>query len=302
MPEDRQDYDAVIVGAGIAGLNCAKHLRAAGLSTIVLEASFHIGGRCRTLHESDMKAPNSHGWWMYTEGSIGRGDAAHFDVGAEFIHGDGTSLYKMAKEKGWNLHKLFTWAQGDGGPNDEMVNGGAGYYYVDGNLYRFDELPPDFRETHEVLSGMAKEYPVAGKEDMETILRSRGISDRSERLVQAGYGNTAGGAFRVLSWRANCEAEHFYERDDGEHDFQIEQGFGDAVVGELEKDAGEVPVPVLQGSYGPAESISMIPPLPAWKRNAIQDGDTVGSKIDICMIYEIDDKRSRLAINVHNWQ
>lgn len=53
---------------------------------------------------------------------------------------------------------------------------------------------------------MAKEYPVAGKEDMETILRSRGVSDRSERLVQAGYGNTAGGAFRVLSWRANCEA------------------------------------------------------------------------------------------------
>ncbi|KAF4737644.1 Lysine-specific histone demethylase 1B, partial [Perkinsus olseni] len=101
-----------------------------------------------------------------------------------------------------------------------------------------------------------------------------------------GYGNTAGGAFRVLSWRANCEAEHFYERDDGDHDFQVEQGFGDAVIGELAKDAGEVvpapwalavtwslqvPVPVLQGSYGPTESIAMSPPLPQWKENSIQD-------------------------------
>ncbi|KAF4710081.1 Lysine-specific histone demethylase 1B, variant 2 [Perkinsus olseni] len=253
-----------------------------------------------------MKAPGSHGWWTHTEGSIGRGNS-HFDVGAEFIHGDGTSLYRMAQEKGWNLQKLFTWAQGDGGPNDEMVNGGAGYYYVDGQLYRFDELPPDFRETHEILSRMADEYPVAHSEDMEAVLRSRGVSDRSERLVQAGYGNTAGGAFRVLSWRANCEAEHFYERDDGDHDFQVEQGFGDAIIGELEKDAGEVrvrhrvisvamgtdgvasvrcsngrvfraphvilcvPVPVLQGSYGPTESIAMSPPLPQWKENAIQD-------------------------------
>ncbi|KAF4700590.1 Lysine-specific histone demethylase 1B, partial [Perkinsus olseni] len=307
MPEEvAKEYDAVVIGAGIAGLNCAKRLKAAGASTVVLEASFHIGGRCRTLHESDMKAPGSHGWWTHTEGSIGRGNS-HFDVGAEFIHGDGTSLYRMAQEKGWNLQKLFTWAQGDGGPNDEMVNGGAGYYYVDGQLYRFDELPPDFRETHEILSRMADEYPVAHSEDMEAVLRSRGVSDRSERLVQAGYGNTAGGAFRVLSWRANCEAEHFYERDDGDHDFQVEQGFGDAIIGELEKDAGEVrvrhrvisvamgtdgvasvrcsngrvfraphvilcvPVPVLQGSYGPTESIAMSPPLPQWKENAIQD-------------------------------
>ncbi|KAF4660905.1 Lysine-specific histone demethylase 1B [Perkinsus chesapeaki] len=309
MADYVSDYDAVIVGAGVAGLNCAKRLRSAGASTVVLEASYHIGGRCRTLHESDMKAPGSHGWWMYTEGCIGKGNA-HFDVGAEFIHGDETSLYKMAREQGWSMQKLFTWAQGDGGPNDEMVNGGAGYYYVDGRLYRFDELPPDFRETHEILSNMAEEYPVKHDEDMEAVLRSRGISDRSERLVQAGYANTAGGAFRVLGWRANCEAEHFYARDDGDHDFQVEQGFGDAVVGELEKDAGEikvlhrvasitygddgkavvrcangrvfktahvvlcvrlVPMPILQGSYGPAESIEISPTLPQWKNNAIQD-------------------------------
>ena len=38
----------VIVGAGLAGLCCAKHLREAGQSSIVLQASDGIGGRVRT--------------------------------------------------------------------------------------------------------------------------------------------------------------------------------------------------------------------------------------------------------------
>lgn len=38
----------VIVGGGLAGLCCAKHLRAAGVLSVVLEASDDIGGRVRT--------------------------------------------------------------------------------------------------------------------------------------------------------------------------------------------------------------------------------------------------------------
>lgn len=51
-PHQRQeiavDADVIVVGAGLAGLTCARHLDAAGLSVRVLEAGDDIGGRVRT--------------------------------------------------------------------------------------------------------------------------------------------------------------------------------------------------------------------------------------------------------------
>ncbi|WP_432523074.1 FAD-dependent oxidoreductase [Kineococcus sp. SYSU DK006] len=40
--------DVVVVGAGLAGLACAKHLSAAGVDVLVVEASDGVGGRVRT--------------------------------------------------------------------------------------------------------------------------------------------------------------------------------------------------------------------------------------------------------------
>ena len=41
-------YDVVIVGAGLAGLSCARHVARAGRSVAVLESSDGVGGRVRT--------------------------------------------------------------------------------------------------------------------------------------------------------------------------------------------------------------------------------------------------------------
>ena len=41
-------HDVVVVGAGIAGLTCARLLRGAGRRVVVLEASDGVGGRVRT--------------------------------------------------------------------------------------------------------------------------------------------------------------------------------------------------------------------------------------------------------------
>ncbi|MBM3730048.1 MAG: FAD-dependent oxidoreductase [Actinobacteria bacterium] len=43
-----ETYDVVVVGAGLAGLSCARHLQRAGRRVRVLEASDGVGGRVRT--------------------------------------------------------------------------------------------------------------------------------------------------------------------------------------------------------------------------------------------------------------
>ncbi|MBW2470255.1 MAG: FAD-dependent oxidoreductase, partial [Deltaproteobacteria bacterium] len=42
------DVDVVVVGAGLAGLSCARHLMNRNVSFLVLEADDRIGGRLKT--------------------------------------------------------------------------------------------------------------------------------------------------------------------------------------------------------------------------------------------------------------
>ena len=74
-------HEVVIIGAGISGLSCARHLAPYKdhLNVTVLEASNRIGGRIKTITTND--------------GTV-------LDFGAQFIHGTcGNPLYDFALEK-----------------------------------------------------------------------------------------------------------------------------------------------------------------------------------------------------------
>src|SRR5688500_14906297 len=50
LPED--SYDAVIIGAGIGGLICANLLARDGLSVLLIEQHYMVGGYCSTFRRN----------------------------------------------------------------------------------------------------------------------------------------------------------------------------------------------------------------------------------------------------------
>ncbi|MBI2297188.1 MAG: FAD-dependent oxidoreductase [Betaproteobacteria bacterium] len=73
-------FDALIIGAGAAGLAAGAELARAGRSVLVLEARDRIGGRCWSLHEPGLPVP--------------------IELGAEFIHGRPAAMFSLLEKTG----------------------------------------------------------------------------------------------------------------------------------------------------------------------------------------------------------
>ena len=78
-------FDVIVIGAGVAGLNAARVLSAAGRRVLVLEARSRVGGRILTVHE----APN-----------VVDGCSAALELGAEFVHGLPAESWSLIREAG----------------------------------------------------------------------------------------------------------------------------------------------------------------------------------------------------------
>ena len=73
-------YDALIIGAGAAGLAAASELARARCSALVLESRLHIGGRIWSHHEPGLPVP--------------------VELGAEFIHGRARATFSLLAKAG----------------------------------------------------------------------------------------------------------------------------------------------------------------------------------------------------------
>jgi monoamine oxidase len=94
MPAARRAFDALVIGAGVAGLAAARRLGEGGLRVAVLEARDRPGGRIHTHRDPAWPLP--------------------VELGAEFLHGQAEAAREIARAAGlaWiELPERHAWAR-----------------------------------------------------------------------------------------------------------------------------------------------------------------------------------------------
>ena len=175
---------AIVIGAGVAGLSAAYHLKNAGLEVIVLEGRDRIGGRAWTNRDfADIPV----------------------EFGAELIHGrtPEVNTWRWVRKLGlptWHWNKL----------SDSMIRLEDGAWMTMGAARR---LSPELDVTRSWKLGDVPEPE--NDEDLGMYLRRIGFSREQMRYVQRSFANAEGDSMRFLNAKAHA---HLFKDSDGDNE------------------------------------------------------------------------------------
>jgi len=271
---------AIVIGAGMAGLSAAFHLRAAGIATTVLEARGRIGGR------------------VWTDRAFA---GIPVEFGAELIHGTGpeVSTWHWVEKLGltaWHWNKQ----------DDSMIRTEEGEWMTMG------AARAQSQDLDQTRTWTLDAPPPCTDESLEQYLRRIDFSPAQMRYVQRTFANAEGESMRALNAKAHLQ---FLADDDdagASSDYRILDGY-DSVLEALAQGADirlQCPVRVLRWHDGlQAETddgrvfqgdvavvtlpLSLLqrgqprfdPPLPPEKRAAL-DGLSMGPALKLLYLFE----------------
>jgi monoamine oxidase len=184
----------LVIGAGIAGLSAAYHLKQAGIESIVLEARDRIGGRVWTDREF-----------------------AGFPVefGAELIHGRSPAVntWEWVEKLGlrtWRWNKL----------DDSMIRTEGGEWLTMGEARAADA---ELDVTRSWALGDVAEP--RDDEDLSGYLRRIGFSEVQLRYVQRSFANAEGDSMRFLNAKAHAQLFKDSDNEEDYSDYRILDGY-----------------------------------------------------------------------------
>ena len=164
----------LVIGAGMAGLSAAHHLRQAGFATTVLEARGRVGGRVWTNRDfADIPV----------------------EFGAELIHGTGSEVNTWQWVRRLGL-QTWHWNKQD----DSMIRTEEGEWLTMGEA-RSNSAELDVTRSWD-LGNVS--HP-REDEDLGSYLRRIGFSSAQMRYVQRSFANAEGDDMRYLNAKAHLQ-------------------------------------------------------------------------------------------------
>ena len=155
----RRKADVIIVGAGLAGLQAATDVAAAGKSVLLVEARKRVGGRLLNRKLGDR--------WP---GEI-------MEIGGQWVGPTQTKLLALSKELGVETFDTY--------------NEGSYVYYKDGNRTTYEVLPPpigavppDPQGVAEAFAAIQKLNEMAATIDVEAPWRAAGAREWDSQTVE----------------------------------------------------------------------------------------------------------------------
>ena len=180
------DYDAVIIGAGAAGLTAFRELDRAGCKVICLEARDRIGGRILTLHDALSPVP--------------------IELGAEFIHGRAPEI--------WDIIHSARLAVYDCGENAVHIE--------NGNVQRDGDA---WELVHEVMQEMEARAFKGEDETFAAFLEQSKHPDNAKRLATSYVEGFNAARKEVIGIASLAEDARASDEIDGDHSFRLLNGY-----------------------------------------------------------------------------